>query len=161
MKVGVIGDGRGARPKETLRISDVKTVTWSKPPPSYPLARSPDITQALEEVAPTLAHSTLAGSVKPLGMMGNEHLYRTKPPKCWADEEPYATLSARKECSSWKMPPGINLAACVHAVRRGDTDPECLIYSLEGTVEGALGRVFDSHERETLYRVLTIAAAVR
>ena len=139
IKVGVTGEEQGARPKETLRVTDVRTVTWPRPPPSYPLTRSPDITQALEEVVPTPARSTLAGNAKPLGMMGNEHLYRTKPPKCWADEEPYTTLSARKEGSTWKMPPGINLAACVHAVRRGDTDPERRIYSLEGRVEGVLG----------------------
>jgi len=159
VKVEVVETEEGVKKKIKSQLSNAGVVEWSDPP--YPLVRKPDITKAFEVAAPILTQNPLAEEVKPLGLMGNEYFYRCRPPRRWADEETHAIQVDKRENGVWKMPPGINLAACIHAVRQGDTDPEHLIYGLEGRVELALGRAFDKDERETLNKVLTIAAATR
>ena len=159
VKVELVETEEGVEKKIKSQLSNAEIVEWPDPP--YPLVRKPDITKAFEVAAPILTQSPLAEEVKPLGLMGHEYFYRPHPPRRWADEETNAVQFAKKESGVWKMPPGVNLAACVHAVRQGDIDPEHIIYGLEGRVELALRRAFDKDERETLYKVLTIAAAAR
>jgi len=136
VKVELVETEEGTEKKIRSQLSNPGVVEWPDPP--FLLVRKPDITRAFEVAAPILTQSPLAEEVKPLGMMGHEYFYRPRPPRRWVDEETHAVQVAKKESGVWKMPPGINLAACVHAVRQGDTDPEHLIYGLEGRVELAL-----------------------